>query len=94
MGRKRRIYTDDFKMKCIGELLDGKTADEVCRENGISFTALSAWKEAVLEAAFADDEIEELKKRQKEIEAQLEEAKRLIREKERKTEILRKIQTF
>ena len=72
MGRKRRIYTDDFKMKCIGELLDGKTTDEVCRENGISFSALSAWKEAVLEAAFADDEIEELKKRQKEIEAQLE----------------------
>lgn len=94
MGRKRRIYTDDFKMKCIGELLDGKTTDEVCRENGISFSVLSAWKEAVLEAAFADDEIEELKKRQKETEVQLEEAKCLISEKERETEILRKIQPF
>lgn len=94
MGRKRRIYTDEFKMKCIGELLDGKTADEVCRENGISLSALSAWKEAVLEAAFADDEIKELKKHQKEIEAQLEEAKCLIREKERETEILRKEQHF
>ena len=74
--------------------MDGKTADEVCRENDISFSALSAWKEAVIEAAFADDEIEELKKRQKEIEAQLEEAKCLIREKERETEILRKEQHF
>ena len=79
MERKRRIYTDNFKMKCIGEMLDGKIADEVCRENGISLSALSAWKEAVLEAAFADDEIEELKKRQKETEEQLEKAKRLIR---------------
>ena len=59
---------------------------------GISLSALSAWKEAVLEAAFADDQIEELKKSQKEIEVQLEEAKYLIREKE--TEILRKIQPF
>ena len=81
-------------MKCVGELLDGKTTDEVCRENGISLSSLSAQKEVVLEASFADDEIEELKKRQKEIEAQLEEAECLIREKERETEILRKIQPF
>lgn len=95
MERKRRIYTDNFKMKCIGEMLDGKIADEVCRENGIiSFSTLSEWMKAVLEAFFSDDKIDKLKKRQREIEAQLKEAKRLIREKERETEILRKIQHF
>ena len=51
--------------------MDGKTADEVCRDNGISLSAFSAWKEAVLEAAFADDKIEKLKKLQKETEARL-----------------------
>ena len=81
-------------MKCVGELLDGKTTDEVCRENGISLSALSAQKEEVLEAAFADDEIEELKKRHKVIEAQLKETNRQKSKLDHEAEILRKIQPF
>ena len=30
MGRNKKTYTDEFKLKCIKELLDGKAFSEVC----------------------------------------------------------------
>ena len=33
MGRNKKTYTDEFKLKCIKELLDGKAFSEVCSSN-------------------------------------------------------------
>ena len=44
MGRNKKTYTDEFKKKCIQELMEGKSASEVCADNSISPSTLSDWK--------------------------------------------------
>ena len=41
MGRNRKPYTDEFRKKCIQELMEGKSASEVCADNSISPSTLS-----------------------------------------------------
>ena len=41
MGRNRKTYKDEFKLKCIKELLDGKAFSEVCSSNNVSHSTLS-----------------------------------------------------
>ena len=41
MGRNKKTYTDEFKLKCIKELLDGKAFSEVCSSNNVSHSTLS-----------------------------------------------------
>ena len=41
MGMNKKTYTDEFKKKCIHELMEGKSASEVCAGNNISPSTLS-----------------------------------------------------
>ena len=82
MGRNKKTYTDEFKKKCIQELMEGKSASEVCADNSISPSTLSDWKKAILENGFGSKELKIAQKLQQETEARLEAAKLLIWKKE------------
>ena len=82
MGRNKKTYTDEFKKKCIKELMEGKSASEVCADNSISPSTLSDWKKAILENGFGSKELKIAQKLQQETEARLEAAKLLIWKKE------------
>ena len=45
MGRNKKTYTDEFKLKCIKELLDGKAFSEVCSSNNVASCTLSSLEE-------------------------------------------------
>ena len=78
MGGNKKTYTDKFKKKCIQELMEGKSASEVCADNSISPSTLSDWKKAILENGFGSKELKIAQKLQQETEARLEAAKLLI----------------
>ena len=94
MGRNRKTYTDEFRKKCIQELMEGKTASEVCADNSISPSTLSDWKKSFLDNGFDNEELKMIQKRQRDAEAKLEAAKLLIRQKELEIELLKKEQRF
>lgn len=94
MGRNKKTYTDDFKLKCIKELLDGKAFSEVCSSNNVSPSTLSDWKKAILLNFFENKEIKRLQKLQEETEEKLAEANEIIDQKELEIEQLRKEQHF
>ena len=89
MGRNKKTYTDEFKKKCIQELMEGKSASEVCADNSISPSTLSDWKKAILENGFGSKELKKAQKLQQETEARLEAAKLLIWKKELEIEMLK-----
>ena len=89
MGRNKKTYTDEFKKKCIQELMEGKSASEVCADNSISPSTLSDWKKAILENGFGSKELKIAQKLQQETEAWLEAAKLLIWKKELEIELLK-----
>ena len=89
MGRNKKTYTDEFKKKCIQELMEGKSASEVCADNSISPSTLSDWKKAILENGFGSKELKIAQKLQQETEARLEAAKLLIWKKELEIELLK-----
>ena len=89
MSRNKKTYTDEFKKRCIQELMEGKSASEVCTCNGISPSTLSDWKKAVLENGFGSKELKIAQKLQQETEARLEAAKLLIWKKELEIELLK-----
>ena len=89
MGRNKKTYTDEFKKKCIQELMEGKSASEVCADNSISPSTLSDWKKAILENGFGNKELKIAHKLQQETEARLEAAKLLIWKKELEIELLK-----
>ena len=47
MGRNKKTYTAEFKVKCIKELLDGKAFSEVYFNNNVAPSTLSDWKKAM-----------------------------------------------
>ena len=89
MGRNKKTYTDEFKKKCIQELMEGKSASEVCADNSISPSTLSDWKKAILENGFGSKELKIAQKLQQKTEARLEAAKLLIWKKELEIELLK-----
>ena len=89
MGRNKKTYTDEIKKKCIQELMEGKSASEVCADNSISPSTLSDWKKAILENGFGSKELKIAQKLQQETEARLEAAKLLIWKKELEIELLK-----
>ena len=89
MGRNKKTYTDEFKKKCLQELMEGKSASEVCADNSISPSTLSDWKKAILENGFGSKELKIAQKLQQETEARLEAAKLLIWKKELEIELLK-----
>jgi transposase-like protein len=89
MGRNKKTYTDEFKKKCIQELMEGKSASEVCADNSISPSTLSDWKKVILENGFGSKELKIAQKLQQETEARLEAAKLLIWKKELEIELLK-----
>ena len=94
MGRNKKTYTEEFKKKCIKELLYGKPASEVCAGNSISPSTLFDWKRTFLDNGFCNKEIKKIQKLQQETQAQLEAAKLLIGQKELEIELLKKEQRF
>jgi transposase-like protein len=52
MGRPRRTYTPDFKVRVVVELITGKKSlSQASREYGIKDTVLSRWRQEFLERA-------------------------------------------
>ena len=45
MGRKKKTHSLDFKKKCIGELLEGKSFTQVCTEHSIAPSTLTLEKD-------------------------------------------------
>ena len=41
MSGNKKTYTDEFKLKCIKELLDGKAFSELCSSNIVLPSTLS-----------------------------------------------------
>lgn len=94
MGRNKKTYTEEFKMKCIGQLLDGKSFSEVCASNSVAPSTLSDWKKAILTNGFGSKELRNARKERDAIKAQLDAARNLIGKKELEIELLKKEQHF
>ena len=94
MGRNKKTYTDEFKVKCIKELLDGKSFSEVCSSNNVSPSTLSDWKKAILSNGFGNKEVKRLQRLQEETEEKLAAAKAIIGQKELEIDLLKKEQRF
>ena len=94
MGRNKKTYTDEFKLKCIKELLDGKAFSEVCSSNNVAPSTLSDWKKAILLNGFGNKEVKRLQRLQEETEEKLAAAKAIIGQKELEIDLLKKEQRF
>ena len=94
MGRNKKTYTDEFKLKCIKELLDGKAFSEVCSSNNVAPSTLSDWKKAFLLNGFGNREVKRLQRLQEEAEEKLAAAKAIIGQKELEIDLLKKDQRF
>ena len=94
MGRNKKTYTDDFKLKCIKELLDGKAFSEVCSSNNVAPSTLSDWKKAILLNGFGNKEAKRFQKLHEEAEEKLAAAKAIIGQKELEIDLLKKDQRF
>ena len=94
MGRNKKTYTDEFKLKCIKELLDGKAFSEVCSSNNVAPSTLSDWKKAILLNGFSNKEAKRFQKLHEEAEEKLAAAKAIIGQKELEIDLLKKDQRF
>ena len=94
MGRNKKAYTDEFKLKCIKELLDGKAFSEVCSSNNVAPSTLSDWKKAILLNGFGNKEAKRFQKLHEEAEEKLAAAKAIIGQKELEIDLLKKDQRF
>ena len=94
MGRNKKTYTDEFKLKCIKELLDGKAFSEVCSSNNVAPSTLSDWKKAILLNGFGNKEAKRFQKLHEEAEEKLAAAKAIIGQKELEINLLIKEQRF
>ena len=94
MGRNKKTYTDEFKLKCIKELPDGKAFSEVCSSNNVAPSTLSDWKKAILLNGFGNKEAKRFQKLHEEAEEKLAAAKAIIGQKELEIDLLKKDQRF
>ena len=94
MGRNKKTYTDEFKLKCIKEHLDGKAYSEVCSSNNVAPSTLSDWKKAILLNGFGNKEAKRFQKLHEEAEEKLAAAKAIIGQKELEIDLLKKDQRF
>ena len=94
MGRNKKTYTDEFKLKCIKELRDGKAFSEVCSSNNVAPSTLSDWKKAILLNGFGNKEAKRFQKLHEEAEEKLAAAKAIIGQKELEIDLLKKDQRF
>ena len=94
MGRNKKTYTDEFKLKCIKELLDGNAFSEVCSSNNVAPSTLSDWKKAILLNGFGNKEAKRFQKLHEEAEEKLAAAKAIIGQKELEIDLLKKDQRF
>ena len=94
MGRNKKTYTDEFKLKCIKELLDGKAFSEVCSSNNVAPSTISDWKKAILLNGFGNKEAKRFQKLHEEAEEKLAAAKAIIGQKELEIDLLKKDQRF
>ena len=94
MGRNKKTYTDEFKLKYIKELLDGKSFSEVCSSNNVAPSTLSDWKKAILLNGFGNKEAKRFQKLHEEAEEKLAAAKAIIGQKELEIDLLKKEQRF
>jgi len=64
-----RKYEDEFKREAVRKILDGQSVASVARELGVSTAQLHAWKKRKLEVATdVEREMIELKRRLREVE--------------------------
>lgn len=81
MGSKQTRYDEDFKKSLVSLYHEGKTQTSLCREYGVSQTALSRWIKAYSTIATEDGEImtaKQIKDLQKRM-AQLEEENLILK---------------
>ena len=64
-----RKYEDEFKREAVRKILDGQSVASVARELGVSTAQLHAWKKQKMEVATdVEREMIELKRRLREVE--------------------------
>ena len=81
MGSTRNRYDEDFKKSLVSLYQEGKTQSSICREYGVSQTALSRWIKAYSTVTTEDGEImtaKQIKELQKKL-AQLEEENLILK---------------
>ena len=81
MGSTRNRYDEDFKKSLVSLYQEGKTQSSICREYGVSQTALSRWIKAYSTVTTEDGEImtaKQIKELQKKM-AQLEEENLILK---------------
>jgi len=81
MGSKQTRYDEDFKKSLVSLYHEGKTQSSLCREYGVSQTALSRWIKAYSTVTTEDGEImtaKQIKDLQKRM-AQLEEENLILK---------------
>lgn len=93
MGRNKKTYTDRFRIKCLSDLMDGKSLGEVAAANDVAVSTLSDWKNAFKDGRMYSDNKAERKEKEEYREKYLK-AVEVIGKKEMEIELLKKEQRF
>ena len=93
MGRNKKTYTDKFRIKCLTEMMDGKSLGEVAAANDVATSTLSDWKKAFSEGKMYSDNNRDRKEKEDYKEKYLK-ALEVIGKKEMEIELLKKEQRF
>lgn len=93
MGRNKKTYTDKFRIKCLTEMMEGKSLGEVAAANDVATSTLSDWKKAFSEGKMCSDNNRDRKEKEEYKEKYLK-AIEVIGKKEMEIELLKKEQRF
>ena len=75
--RQRRKYDDEYKDRALGMLRNGRSAASVARELGISVGVMYKWKQGP-KWTDTDAEVEQLRRRLKEVETERDILKKVV----------------
>ena len=93
MGRNKKTCTDKFRIKCLTEMMEGKSLGEVAAANDVATSTLSDWKKAFSEGKMYSDSNKDRKEKEEYKEKYLK-AIEVIGKKEMEIELLKKEQRF
>jgi len=93
MGRNKKVYTDNFRIKCLSELMEGSSLGEVAAANDVAPSTLSDWKNAFKDGKLYSDAKSD-KKELEEYKEKYHKAVAVIGKKEMEIELLKKEQRF
>ena len=91
MGRNKKTYSDDFKIKVVKEAIEsGKTDSEVAAANEIAPSTLCDWKKAYLNGSMKTKEEKKLLKQIEQLQKEKQILLQALGRKELENELLKK----